>query len=84
MAPPTTSRRVSPSERFRKEIEAAEQAGGDRAQMTLKLTLGDVSLLKRDSTLAVTDISYANGVMRFLGVLVQSGGVPASELVADG
>jgi hypothetical protein len=84
MAPSTTnSRRVPAGERFRKEIEAAELAGGDRARMTLRLTLGDVSQLKRDSALALTDISYADGVMRFLGVLVEAGGVSASELVSE-
>jgi len=76
-------RRPSPGERFRKEIEAAELAGGDRDRMTLRLTLGDASLLKRDRTLAVTDISYADGAMRFLGVRVEPGGVATSALVAD-
>lgn len=48
--------------------------------MTLHLTLRDVSLLSRDPAVPVTDISYANGVMRFLGVRIEKGGVAASAL----
>ncbi|MGA0603297.1 hypothetical protein ACO2Q3_21495 [Caulobacter sp. KR2-114] len=79
--PPSARRRDAPGARFRKEIEDAEQAGGQRDKMTLRLTLGDASLLKRDGTLAVSDISYAGGEMRFLGVLVTPGGVDTSELI---
>jgi hypothetical protein len=67
------SGRRSPAAIFRKEIEAAEADGVDRADMTLSLTLSDLSLLKRDSTLAVSDISFAGGVMRFLDVKVAQG-----------
>jgi hypothetical protein len=48
--------------------------------MTLKLTLGDVSKLQRDRNLPVDDISFAGGVMRYLGVAVDQGGVAESSL----
>ena len=48
--------------------------------MLLRLTFGDVSQLKRDTSLAVEDISFAGGVMRFLGVRIEQGGVVESVL----
>ncbi|HEX6859002.1 MAG TPA: hypothetical protein VF138_02210 [Caulobacteraceae bacterium] len=48
--------------------------------MLLRLTHGDASELKRDRTLAVEDISFADGVMRFLGVKAELGGVTSSRL----
>ena len=48
--------------------------------MTLKLSLNDVAHLKRDRTLAVSDITFTGGVMRFLGVKVEQGGVSESTL----
>lgn len=65
---------------FRSEIEKAEAAGASRDEMILRLTLSDVSRLRRDRNLAVTDISFVDGVMRFLGVRVDEGGVSASVL----
>ena len=55
-----------------------------REEMTLKLTKGDADLLKRDPGLQVSDISFAGGVMRFLGVRVEQGGVTESELDPSG
>ena len=74
-------RRGSPAAYLREKIESAEADGLDRPQMMLRLTHGDVSLLKRDPALALADISFADGVMRFLGVKVEEGGVTVSELV---
>lgn len=74
------ARRISPAGRFRGQIEAAEAAGIARDDMTLRLTLGDVHLLKRDPGLALADISFAGGVMRFLGVKIEQGGVAESML----
>ena len=65
---------------FRSEIEKAEAAGAVREDMLLRLTLSDVSRLRRDRSLAVTDISFIDGVMRFLGVKVDEGNVSASVL----
>lgn len=69
---------------FRSEIEKAEAAGATREDMILKLTLSDMSRLRRDRSLSVTDISFADGVMRFLGVRVDEGGVAVSALSSAG
>ncbi|MGA0605368.1 hypothetical protein ACO2Q0_05145 [Phenylobacterium sp. VNQ135] len=76
----TAAARGSVASRLRSQIEAAEAEGAAREDMVLKLTHSDVSHLKRDSSLAVTDISFAAGVMRFLGVRIEEGGVQASSL----
>ena len=73
--------RIPPAVRFRDEIERAETEGATREEMTLRLTHGDASLLKRDRNLAMADISFADGTMRFLGVKTDVGGVAVSELV---
>ena len=70
----------SMSEAFRKAIEAAEAAGTSRDDMTLHLTLRDASNIRRDNRIAVTDLSFANGEMRFLQVKVVTGGVDVSKL----
>ena len=79
-APPPPARRAAPAVHFRGEIEKAEEAGFAREDMVLRLTLTDVSKLKRDTSLAVADISFSGGAMRFLGVRVEVGGVPESVL----
>ncbi len=70
--------------RFRRQIEAAEAEGANRPEMRLKLTLGDSAKLKRDPSLPVTDISFTEGVMHFLGVAVEQGGVSESTLNLSG
>ena len=70
----------SPGETFRDAIEAAKAEGVDVEVMTLRLTHGDVLKLKRDPQIPLADISFAKGVMRFLGVKIEQGGVPASSL----
>lgn len=77
---PTPARRGPPAPLFRTQIEAAEAEGVARDDMTLKLTLRDATALKRDPALPVADISFAGGVMRYLGVKVEQGGVPESTL----
>ena len=74
-------RRGSPAASFRTQIEKAEAEGCSRSDMTLRLTLGDASLLKRDPALAVTDIGFVDQTMRFLGVVIEEGGVTQSQLV---
>jgi hypothetical protein len=87
--PPTPPRtpppRPSPSARrsaelFRAAIEKGVQEGYGVDDMLLRLTLGDASELKRDRSLAVEDISFKDGVMRFLGVKVAPGGITTSRL----
>jgi hypothetical protein len=72
---------MAPAELFRGQIEAAVAEGIAPDDMTLKLTLGDTHKLKRDPKVALADISFAGGVMRYLGVKVEQGGVPESTLV---
>lgn len=74
-------RRGSPAASFRTQIEKAEAEGCSRADMTLRLTLGDASLLKRDPAVPVTDIGFAGGAMSYLGVAIEEGGVAQSVLV---
>ena len=73
--------RNSPALRFRAEIEQAVADGYAREDMRLRLTLSDASLLKRDPNLPVSDISFAAGTMRFLGVRIEEDGVERGELV---
>jgi len=77
---PSVAVRRSPASQFLKEIEKAEADGVARADMTLQLTFSDAQQLKRDNSLALADISFTDGVMRFVGVKVEQGGVPVSTL----
>lgn len=74
------AQRPSAALHFRGQIEKAEAAGFLREDMSLHLTLNDVNQLKRDRTLPITDISFAEGVMRYLGVKIVQGGVAVSIL----
>ena len=74
------ARNVSTAIGLRREIEKAEADGVAKEDMILELTLQDVSNLKRDRTLAVTDIGFASGVMNFLGVKIVQGGYNTSVL----
>jgi hypothetical protein len=66
--------------RFRTEIEQAASEGVSLGDLALHLTLGDISQLKRDRTVALADISFADGAMTYLGVTVVKGNVPQSAL----
>jgi hypothetical protein len=81
-APPP--RRAPAAIHFRSQIEKAEAEGLSRDDMLLHLTLSDASALRRDRNLALTDISFVGGVMRFLGVKVEQGGVTESVLIRGG
>lgn len=65
---------------FREAIAKAEAEGVDKDALILRLTLRDGVDLKRDRTLALSDISFSDGEMRFLGVKVAQGGVTTSVL----
>ena len=73
-------RRGSSAEEARYLIEAADEDGVKRAAMTLRMTLRDVSELKRDPQVATADISYGPDGMKYLGVAVDQGGVTQSTL----
>jgi hypothetical protein len=79
-----TPRRAVAAVHFRAEIEKAAAEGVAPEDMTLRLTLNDVNQLRRDGSLPICDISYAGGVMRYLGVKVEQGGVPESVLARHG
>ncbi len=59
---------------FRRAIEQAEADGVSKDDLVLRLTLSDTADLKRDPTIPLEDISFSEGVMRFLGVKVAAGG----------
>jgi hypothetical protein len=79
-SPSLPARRPPPAAHFRGQIEKAEADGFARGDMVLRLTHADLSKLKRDPSLAVSDIRFAEGAMWFLGVKVEGGGVPESVL----
>jgi hypothetical protein len=78
---PISERRI---QKLRDLIATAERDGVKPAAMLLHLTLGDASEIKRDSSVAVHEISFKNGEMRFLGVKVSEGGVSVSRLEHPG
>ena len=81
---PSAGRIRRRAEVFREQIDAALAEGAKRDKLMLRLTLSDSAELKRDRELALADISFAGGVMCFLGVKVESGGVTTSRLDRDG
>jgi hypothetical protein len=84
MAVKPAPRAESPDRRFRGQIETAIADGVPPEDMTLRLTLRDVNLMTRDPATPLADISYSGGVMRFLGVRIEKGGVPESVLDRGG
>lgn len=73
-------RRGSAADEARHSIETAEADGVARKVMTLRMTLRDVSELKRDPKVATADISFGPDGMHYLGVAVEAGGVVQSTL----
>jgi hypothetical protein len=65
---------------LRQWIAAAELEGHAAGDMLLRLTCGDAAALKRHPDVAVHEISFAMGEMRFIGVRVQEGSVTTSTL----
>ncbi len=78
---PTVVKPLPPGQKFKTAIEQALQDGVDADALLLRLTLGDVSRLKRDREIAASDISFAGGEMRYLGVRVVEGDIETSALV---
>ncbi len=76
---------LTPGEKFKLAIEEAVSGGIAPSGLLLKLTLGDAAKLKRDRSLPISDISFADGAMHYLGVRVAEGDITASTLtVVDG
>jgi hypothetical protein len=69
--------------RLREEILAAEAAGSQASDMLLQLTPRMDSAIKRSPHVAAKDVSFSDGQMRYLGVLVTVGEVVVSKLSAD-
>lgn len=61
-------------------IGAAGHDGAASADFVLRLTLRDGSALKRHPSVRPHEITFASGVMHFLGVRVVEGGVADSML----
>ena len=61
-------------------IATAQAEGVKPGKMLMRLTLGDAADLKRDPSVALHEISFKDGEMRFLGVKVAEGGVTNSSL----
>lgn len=74
------ARVIQPALSLRRVIDEALAEGAAPQDLVLELTHADASSLKRDRTLAVEDISFAGGTMRFLGIKVHVGGVTISRL----
>ena len=77
---PPLKPRVPIAIQLREAIAEAEAEGHARTDMTLHLTRADDSHLRRDRSVAVEDIRFSEGVMRYLDVRVVVGGVDASGL----
>ena len=79
-AAPAPAVRPTVAARFRAEIEKAAAEGVAPEDLTLHLTLGDTEQLKADRKIALADVNFAGGVMRYLGVTVVRGDTPSSIL----
>ena len=79
--PPQAPPPPAPGRKFKAAIEQARLEGIDPSALLLRLTLGDVSRLKRDREIAADEISFAGDEMRYLGVKVVGGDVETSALV---
>ena len=69
-------------EDLRIAIDRAAGEGVERADMLLRLTFRDASLIKRSPNVRIDEVSFADGEMRFLGVRAVVGPVPLSKLEA--
>jgi hypothetical protein len=78
--PATIDIRASIADQFRDAIALATADGAPLDALVLILTRGDADKLKRDRAIAVSDISFADGEMRYLGVRVVQGGATVSAL----
>lgn len=75
--PLTTDARIL---EMRKWIASAESRGVARGDMILHLSNRDVSGLKRSSDVGTHEITFADGLMRFLGVEVVAANASESSL----
>lgn len=85
--PITASERPKSAASGRKSMASLQDAirthiaeGGSADDMVLHLTRRDAANLRRDPSVPIEAISFANGEMRLLGVKVVTGGVEVSAL----
>jgi len=71
----------NPGLMFKTKIGQAKLEGIDPSALLLRLTRGDTSRLKRDKSLALSDIRFADGKMYYLDVMTSEGEVAISELI---
>ena len=83
MKTPVPAIRPTVGARFRSEIEQALSEGVPIEDIELQLTLGDAEQLKRDRAVAVSDISFTDGVMTYLGVKVSALKAAKGEVVVS-
>ncbi|MDP1631987.1 MAG: hypothetical protein Q8L66_11280 [Caulobacter sp.] len=74
--------KMDPIADLRAAISEAEISGTDRKKLVLQLTHRDASLFKRSPAVALDEISFKDGEMRFLGIRVEVGAVAVSALTA--
>jgi hypothetical protein len=77
IATPATDARI---DQLRAWIASADVEGVPRSDMQLHLSNRDLSGLKRSPSVQTEEISFLNGVMRFLGVEVVGANTSASRL----
>jgi hypothetical protein len=65
---------------IRKWIDAADARGDQRSDLELHLSHRDACGLKRSPAVRTDEISFLDGVMRFLGVQVVAAGASTSTL----
>lgn len=78
--PPPQQNQAARVKQVRGWIAAAEHDGLVASELLLRLTSGDAAALKRNPQVAVHEITFNSGEMRFLGVKVQEGDVAVSVL----
>ena len=74
---PVTDARI---DQIRKWIATADREGLLRADLQLHLSHRDLSGLKRSPGVGIDEISFLNGVMRFLGIEVVDAAASPSRL----
>jgi hypothetical protein len=80
---PTRNTQADRINQLRQWITAAELDSHAVGDMLLRLTSRDASLLKRHPEVAVHEVTFTAGEMRFLGVKVEEGVVTTSVLETD-
>lgn len=80
MSKSSTSPAAAQIDIMRGWIAAAGRESVPVEEMLLRLTVRDASTLKRHPNVAMEEVSFKDGEMRFLGVRVLEGGVVTSVL----